>query len=394
MPSPSSETDGPGPRDATPRRRNGAGRGWRRGAVALTAVSVIGLAACGSARHAATAASGGPAPTTTTTTTTTAGTTTTTTKTKPAVHHHPGPIVAPLTGLPVSRTVADRPAVVVKIDNVEAALPQTGPNQADVVYEEMVEGGLTRLAAVFQSQYPDPVGPVRSGRLTDKGIADDLIHPVLAYAGANTLFQPQLAAQPLTDVDDDTNPDLFVRDNDRAAPHNLYTTIAGLAALDTSHAPPNALWRFRTSGTRFVGAGVKAVASMSISFPAAAVQWTWDAKAGLWMRSQNGAVDLDAHEQQLSASNVIIQWIPYITSAIVTGEGAGADGGPIPEGEFVGSGTAWYLSGGAIVKGTWTRSSITAQTVYRDSGGTKISLQPGRTWVELPALGAAATLTP
>jgi hypothetical protein len=393
MPSPSSEPNGACPGSATRPGRDGLGRRWRHGAAAVTAVSVIGLAACGSAHHAATAASGGPAPTTTTTTTS-VGSTTTTTKAKPAVHHRAGPIVAPLTGLAVSRAGADRPAVVVKIDNVEAALPQTGPNQADVVYEEMVEGGLTRLAAVFQSQYPDPVGPVRSGRLTDKGIADDLIHPVLAYAGANVLFQPELAAQPLTDVDDDTNPDLFVRDNDRAEPHNLYTDIAGLAAVDTSHAPPNALWKFRPSGTRFSGAGVKAVASVAISFPAAAVQWTWDAKAGAWLRSQDGAIDIDAHGQQLSASNVIIQWIPYITSAIVTGEGAGADGGAIPEGEFVGSGPAWYLSGGAVVKGTWSRSSITAQTVYRDSGGTKIRLQPGRTWVELPALGAAAALTP
>jgi hypothetical protein len=352
---------------------------------------MIGLVACGSAHRASTSAASARQPAPTTTTSTTVATTTTT---RPAAHRRPGPIVAPLTGLPATRAVADQPAVVVKIDNVQAALPQTGPNQADVVYEEMVEGGLTRLAAVYQSHDADPVGPVRSGRLTDEGIADDLIHPVLAYAGANALFQPQLAAQPLSDVDDDTNPDLFVRDNARAEPHNLYTDIAGLAALDKTHAPPNALWKFRPSGSRFTGAGVKPLATATISFPAARVQWTWSAKQQLWLRTQNGAGDFDAGGAQLSASNVIIQYVPYITSAIVTGEGAGADGSPIPEGELVGSGTAWYLSGGAVVKGTWSRSSLTAQTVYRDSVGTRIRLQPGRTWVELPSVGAATTLTP
>jgi hypothetical protein len=311
-------------------------------------------------------------------------------------HHKPSPppLVAPLTGLPTDEAVTHRPAVVIKIDNLQAALPQTGPNQADVVYEEMVEGGLTRLAVVFQSIYPDPVGPVRSGRLTDEGIADDLNHPVLAYAGANTLFQPQLAAQPLTDVDDDTNPDLFVRNYTREAPHNLYSDIAGLAATDTTSAPPKALWAFRPAGSAFAGAGVTKAATVSITFPAASVEWKWSASIHKWLRTQNGVADVDTHGRQLTARNVIVQWIPYITSAIVTGEGAGADGGPIPEGEFVGHGFAWYLSGGAIVKGTWSRASPTARTVYKDAKGHPIKLQPGRTWVELPEVGSAVTTTP
>ena len=109
--------------------------------------------------------------------------------------------------------------MVVKIDNVDAARPQTGVNQADVVYEELVEGGLTRLAAVFQSQYPTVVGPVRSGRLTDEGIADDLNHPVFAYSGHQRhLPARSSASQPVTDVDDGNRPDLFWRSNLAAAP--------------------------------------------------------------------------------------------------------------------------------------------------------------------------------
>jgi hypothetical protein len=357
--------------------------------VGLAALTVTGLAACGSHHHPV------ADPTT--------ASASTTSSTLPAerhhhrrVHHHTAPPspLAPLTGLLVPAAVAARSAVVVKIDNISQALPQTGPNQADVVYEELVEGGLTRLAAVFQSQYPDPVGPVRSGRLTDEGIADDLNHPVLAYAGANGLFQPQLAAQPVQDVDDDTNPDMFAVDRSRPAPHNLYTDIAALAGLDTIKAPPAALWAFRRSGSPMRGAGVTPAAALAISFPAASVRWTWDGATHVWLREQDGAVDVDSHGAQLSASNVIVQFIPYEISGHVVGEGAGADGDAIPTGLFVGSGTAWYLSGGAVVKGTWTRASVTARTVYEDSAGDPIRLQPGRTWVELPEEGFPVSVTP
>ena len=361
------------------------------GLLALAAVSALGPVACGSAHRASTSGATvapEPLPTMSTSATTSPPTTV-----KP-VSHRAVAVVAPLTGLPATRTAARRPAVVVKIDNLQAALPQTGTNQADVVYEEMVEGGLTRLAAVFQSDYAPTVGPVRSGRLTDEGIADDLGHPVLAYAGANALFQPQLLAQPLSAIDDDIAPNLFVRDYSRAAPHNLFASIAGLAATDTRHAPPAPLWGFRRPGSRFAGAGVRPAAAVALTFPAATLRWTWDAKTRLWLRTQNASADLDSSGRQLSAGNVIIQWIPYITSAYVSGEGAGANGGPIPEGVMVGHGMAWYLSGGAVVKGTWSRASLTSRTTYRDTAGRPIRLQPGRTWVELPMVGAAATLTP
>jgi hypothetical protein len=257
-----------------------------------------------------------------------------------------------------------------------------------------VEGGLTRLAAVFQSQQPTTAGPVRSGRLTDEGIADDLHHPVLAYAGANALFQPQLSSQPVTDIDDDTNPDLFVRNDSRLAPHNLYTTVAGLAALDSPSGPPPALWAFHAAGRPFSGHGITKASSITVTFPAATATWTWDAGGGTWLRTQDGAPDVDSTGARLSATNVIVQFIPYVTTAVVSGEGAGADGSPIPGGIFTGSGVAWYLSGGSIVKGTWSRASLTSPTVYRDGAGRPIALAPGRTWVELPSVGTVPTVTP
>ncbi len=355
-----------------------------RRAVALGTAAALGLTACGGHHH--TAAPAAPAPAS-------SGRTTTTTTAAPPAAPRSEPL-APLTGLPVSAEAARRPAVVVKIDNVVGALPQSGVNQADVVYEEMVEGGLTRLAAVFASQQPTSVGPVRSGRLTDEGIADDLDHPVLAYAGTNGLFQPILASQPLADVIQDTAPSLFVRDATKAAPHNLYTTVPGLAALDKPPHPPQPLWAFRAAGSRFRGKGLARASGLSIAFPAASVSWTWDRRSKSWLRTQNGSVDTDAAGQRVSASNVVVEFVNYITSAYVTGEGAGANGSAIPTGEQTGSGTAWFLSDGSIVKGTWTRASLTDRAVYRDAAGRVIRLARGRTWVELAPAGTAPTVTP
>ncbi|MGH9114755.1 MAG: DUF3048 domain-containing protein [Acidimicrobiales bacterium] len=347
-------------------------------AVALAALAAGSLTACGSHPRASAA-------TTQPVTTTTVAPTTTTAP--------PPPPISPLTGLAQPDTAQlSAPAVVVKIDNVDAARPQTAVNQADVVYEEMVEGGLTRLAAVFQSSYPGRVGPVRSGRLTDSAIADDLDHPVFLYSGTNAMFYPILRSQPLTDVDSDNHPGLFYRSGPNPEPHDLYSSVAAAAKLSSTHTPPPALWAFRAAGAPMAGAGVAPAARIDIGFPDASIRWTWDAKSNQWLRDQNGTPDVDSAGTQLSASNLVVQFVGYRTSGMATGEGVPPT--PIPEGELVGSGTAWFLSGGAMVRGTWSRASITSVTAYQDSSGNPIALSPGRTWVELPPIGTVPAVAP
>jgi len=354
--------------------------GRRRGALAAAAVAAAAtLGACGGPHHVA----GGTGP----------GSTTApgpaSQPAKPKAHHA---ILAPLTGQPVSAGRARREAVVVKIDNIAPALPQTGVAQADVVYEEMVEGGLTRLAAVFQSTYPKVVGPVRSGRLTDEGIVDDLDHPVLAYAGANGLFQPKLAAQPAHLVDADNYPSLFYRDDAREAPHNLYADAFRLAATVRRPVAPRPLWSFRAAGAPFTAAGARPAAGVTVTFPAATARWTWSAAHFRWLRTQDGLPDVDSSGARLSAANVVVEMVPYHTSAYVSGEGA-ASGGAIPTGDLVGSGRAWILSGGKVVEGRWHRASLTGPTVYEDAAGRPVRLAPGPTWVELPPVGSAVAVS-
>jgi hypothetical protein len=283
------------------------------------------------------------------------------------------------------------PAVVVKIDNVDQARPQTGIGSADVVYEEMVEGGLTRLAAVFQSNYPTTVGPVRSGRLTDVGIGDDLNHPVYVMSGTNAVFLPQLRSQPWTDVDGSNHGEQFYR-GAGAAPHNEYTNAASVAKLDSVHQPPPPLFQYRAAGSPMSGAGATSASHLGIGFTGASITWDFNSQAGQWVRGQNGTADVDSSRTQLAASNVVVLFINYYTSGIVAGEGVGPQ--PIPAGIMTGTGQAWVLSANQVVKGTWNRSSVNTPAVYIDSAGQAIQLAPGRTWVELVPVGTVPALNP
>ncbi len=353
------------------------------GLIAVWALLAGVGASCGGHRPAA--APPPPPPPPTTPPTTPAPSTTTTTV--PVVHR------APLTGLVqtnAARLVA--PAVVVKIDNIDAARPQTGVNQADVVYEEMVEGGLTRLAAIYQSYYPTLVGPVRSGRLTDAGIADDLNHPVLAYSGTNAIFLPILQSQPLTGINAENHPALFPQNGNLPAPHNTFTDVEALAGLSPTHAPPPPLFPYLPKGAVFGGTGATPVRHVGISFPSADVTWDYNAKSGRWLRGQNGTADVDSAHQQVDAANVVVLFVTYITSGIASGEGVAPV--PIPEGILTGSGQAWFLSQGKLVKGTWRRPSMTSVAQYRSLSGAPVRLNPGRTWVELVPVGTAPTVLP
>jgi hypothetical protein len=101
---------------------------------------------------------------------------------------------------------------------------------------------------------------------------------------------------------------------------------------------------------------------------------------------QNGQPDVDESGVVASATNVVVQAVPYVTSAFANEPGSGVT--PIPEGELIGSGPVWIFSGGAVVQGSWTRASLGAVTTYTDSAGHPIALAPGRTWVELIPAGS------
>lgn len=324
----------------------------------------------------------------------TAETTTTTTTAAPTTTV-PEP-VAPLTGLPGD--YGDRlsnAALVVKIDNVEPkARPQVGINQADVVYEERVEGSVTRLLAVFHSTDSVPVGPVRSARTSDIAIFSALNHPYFAWSGANGIFAQRVRAAGVLDVGYDVRSGEYFREPSRAAPSNLMlkSTAAITATPNEGSKPPPALFTYRAPGQTV--AHLEPVAGAAVNYGSsgggAPTEWRWNG-AG-WARTQKGTPHVDAAGQQVAPANVVIQFVNYTPTDVTDQFGVF-----IPEAQLVGEGEVWVLTGGGtqphgLVQGRWKKPALDAVTTYTDADGKPILLTPGRTWVVLPTPGGASRL--
>jgi hypothetical protein len=292
------------------------------------------------------------------------------------------PNVAPLTGLPGDPAKLARPALLVKIDNAPKARPQAGLNEADIVVEEGVEGGITRFAALFHSQESKPVGPVRSARSTDIRLISALRHPLFAYSGANATFQRYVHEAPLVDVGFDDHPDRYSRDSQRPSPYNLFSETEKLLDLAPDDAvPPPALFAWRSPGAAPSGAGARAVTHARVWWQAHRLTealWDWDATAKGWRRTQNGEAHVDAAGRQVTPPNVVIQFVTYHDTGQVDSTGTA-----VPEADVIGQGDAWVLTGGMLIPCHWSKKSDMDVTRYVDSSGAEVKLTPGKTWVEL-----------
>lgn len=288
----------------------------------------------------------------------------------------------PLTGVPLSfaQTVPRRAALVVKIDNATDARPQTGLNAADIVFEEIVEGNITRFAAVYQSQGANPVGPIRSGRTQDVDLLSSLGPALFVWSGGNPGVTRAIDDSDLISIPDGTA-GLFYRDRGRRRPHNLYSNTDPVwAHYAWSIAPPEPLFEFVAPGTEAAGDPASFVELKMAGIP---VRWDHDPATDRYARSQFGR----AHqlvEGPASADNVVILLTDYRRSV--------ADARS-PEAITVGTGIAFVLSDGTLQIGTWRRDDNTSPITLLDSGGDPILLGPGRTWVELANAANHDTVT-
>lgn len=316
-------------------------------------------------------------------TTTSAPLTTTTTEAVPVP-------TAPLTGEPVSdESSIDRPALIVKIDNAPGAWPQTGLNQADIVYEENVEGW-TRFAAVFHSQGSDPVGPVRSGRTQDISLGSSLDRPLLVWSGGNATVTSLINRSDLVNMSvSAAGPNGgYYRSSDMRAPHNLFARTTNIWALDegrggrpspqfTHRSPTEAVDGDLLGGTAVRGVKLRMDGGMRAS-------WEWNDNAGLFERAHDRTDHLLADGSQVSAHNVLVLECEYKTSV--------ADSRS-PEAQTTGTGRAWIFTDGVLIEGTWTRPDQGSPWTLETADGASVSLTPGRTWVSLIREGQAAVVT-
>jgi hypothetical protein len=303
-------------------------------------------------------------------------TTTTTTTTLPVDP------TAPLTGLPDPTGLSvKRPALTVKIENTPQALPQWGIDQADVVYEEIVNGGITRLAAIFNSHAPIKVGPVRSVRPTDTQVVWPL-GGIFAYSGGAPYAVASISTAPVKLVDESSAGTAMFRDPNLYAPHNLFAIAPQLFAVGGTPVPPPQLFQYRA--TKQKAAGV-AVVSFIVPFPSYyQVTWTWDTTSMSWDRTLFGKADVTGTGVRESPKNVIVMWVNYVN-------GIGTEAS---YGDLQGSGTAAYFIDGKETRGTWSRGPSKSDVVrYKTADGRPALMTPGQTWVELLNTGTTLTVT-
>ncbi len=279
--------------------------------------------------------------------------------------------VAPLTGVAdPTRVTKRRSALTIKIDNTPEAHPQSGLQDADIVYEEIVEGGITRLAAIFNSRLPTVVGPIRSVRRTDREIVSSL-GGIFVCSGGAAYALASIATAPVHFVDESLSRGAMFRSSARYAPHNLYAYPLKLMAMGGRPIPPPAQFRYARANAPALG---RPISSFSVGFSAGfATSYQWNALSKSWDRSIFGHADVTATGQRLSPANVVVMNVTYRG-------GAGVEGS---EAILTGTGPVAVFSDGRLERGTWRRSNIDKPMVLFDAAGKVITLRPGQTWVEL-----------
>ncbi|MGH9297565.1 MAG: DUF3048 domain-containing protein [Acidimicrobiales bacterium] len=304
----------------------------------------------------------------------------------PSKHHAGKPVVrlarCPLTDLtPVSGKVPDRPALAVKIGNEPVgARPQSGLNEADVVYDTPAEGFIMRYVALFQCNSASKIGPTRSVRWVDWHLLQPLGHPILAFAGG---INPDVAA--VNSMKWIEAADLLgsaqgasYRISSRAPPDNLYTSTSALYALFKSEkTPPPSLFSYSDK----LPATSTPASSLAIDFSSGTdVLWKWDASSASWLHTYGGTTDIDTlSSKPVSTKNIVVEIVHYSLGPYVESTGGSGD----VESKTVGSGSGYVLRGGRAVRVTWHRATLSDPTTFTDAKGNQVALAPGRTWVEI-----------
>lgn len=299
----------------------------------------------------------------------------------------PAPVVPPtwpLTGLPGEP--AARPALAVKVENTAVARPQSGLEQADVVWETIVEFDVSRLIAVFHSQVPAEVGPIRSVRPMDPPVTAPL-HGLLAFSGGQPGILDLVAASGVQTLSHDAGVEGMYRVRGRTAPHNVYgnpETFWGLA--DAEHqAPPAEQFEIARTPER-AAAVVAGTPASTLAFrlsPASSPTWSWDGAA--WLRAEGTTPALAASGARLAATNVV-----SITAAHPATEFGAQGGAAVPTYTLVGSGDAVVATGGKVVAARWQKDAEDAPMRLYLPDGSPARLAPGTTWVELVPAGSGS----
>ena len=294
----------------------------------------------------------------------------------------PATALAPLRGTNVPAGSLNHPSLCAKVDNSEDARPQYGLNGADIVFEQYVEGGLTRYVACWDSNVPDQVGPVRSIRPMDP----DIISPfggIVAYSGGQLRFVEMMrdtvvynAIEGQTDTEE-----TMYRTDDKVAPHNVGVAANEIISQHLDLAPPQQMFAFSSNVATSTPARVGAPqATIDVTFSGERYpSWTYDPVAQVYLRSQEGAPDTGEDGEQLQATHVIVMMVQIDWEYT-----------PVPRTIMVDSGEAWVSTGGKTVHAQWSKASRESPILFVDDRGLIIRIAPGNTWIEMPPVATGS----
>lgn len=261
-------------------------------------------------------------------------------------------------------------ALVVKVDNVPQARPQTGLGAASVVYVEPVEGGLTRLAAVYTGALPQVIGPVRSARETDVSLLASYGRPVVAYSGAAGELSGLLARASVVHASPRQAPGAYFRDPGRPSPHNLYVRPSALPTRPDTSAET-------VPRTGPLPADGEPVRGYRADFPADSYDFVWSSRG--WQVRLNGTPLTSTESGPLHAGTVVVQRVA-VRGGLV---GKDASGNRSPVAVTVGSGDAVLLRDGRRFDARWTRPDAASPVRFSTPEGAPLPMAPGPVWVLL-----------
>jgi hypothetical protein len=281
------------------------------------------------------------------------------------------PPTHPFTG---GRGGLDNPVLAVKIDNTRAAHPQEGLRSADIVYVEQVEGGVTRIMAIFSSRLPARLGPVRSARISDLHLLRQYGRPAFAFSGVQSKMKPYIRKAPLYDISQDNGGRSYFRVGGRPIPYNLFTSPKALLQQAPKATGPKDI------GFRFGPApeGGKATRSFTARWPSDSMSFRWSAKAGRWLVWQFGRPDQAAEGGQLGAPTVVVQYAKTTRSQFHDFLGSYT-----PLIDTTGTGKALVLRDGKSYDARWSRPSEAQGTTFTTTAGQPMTFAKGQVWVVL-----------
>ena len=281
----------------------------------------------------------------------------------------PEPTYWPLTGLERKGDAPDHPVIVTKVDNTSSSAPQVGLGSADLVVEELVEGGYTRLAAFYYSKVPAAIGPVRSMRASDIGIVPAGATVVTSGAAPVTINRINGAGIPwITE-----GAAGVYRETSRSAPYNLFSRPDVIAQGIKGGEAPKPYLDFGTDAD--LPAGKKA-RTLSASFGGHTTTWAF--QGGKYVNTNSYAAEGD----EFPATSVLVM-------RVAVGDAGYRDpaGYPVPETKFEGTGPAQLFHDGKVVQGTWSKDGLTGAIELETKKGDKLTVPAGHVWIELVPQG-------